>query len=313
MRVENWDMEARKVAGEVLAIEDDLRKLFKSEKAILIRKKVAIGHYQVVFDQLVEKFQRFARKKLPLTQRQAAVLHWGAVLSDKTMTFYKKRARFLGHFMWLHLIKARLTGGGPNPQLLVDDNDLLELALRKNQLFESEKFLTDQLVKLENIKRALHYRYEKDQAIHMNIEASGTLQGRIGDDLADALSNPSYRALERFFKRMSLTVRERSHKETEIEALGKLIIDETDRLVLTCRDLILKPSGRPIANDRLQRLEGTLRTIERMQTQMIELSEDVMSFSPPQAHPIFLKKSRNRATRGGLTTHNQEHPQGRPR
>lgn len=299
MRVEDWEREARHLTNQVLAIENDLGEISAAGTMTLVRKKAALDHSQALFAKLAEHLRSFAKINMSKNPRGAACIHWASVLAERALAFHHKKGRFIVSYMWLNLIRARVKGGGGHPSLLVEDRDLMDLAMRLNQLHETERLLGTRLADLGQEKATLHRRYEEHLAMRTNIEASGTIQQSLGASLDEACQDPSYELLERTFRRIGALVQGPVSEHIALERLAKRVIERTDLLVSLCRDLLLSQGS--LENDmeaRLRRVQEVLGEIDSLEAQITSSSEALLGKVLPPPCPIFLKKKPGQDTNG---------------
>lgn len=297
VHINRWDDELRELAREISAVEARVNAAQRQEQSFFERKKRALQRYQVAIEKLCQRLSHFQRGRFKLPVKQAAVIYWGSVFSEKAFDLYKRRARLIGHEMWLELVHRRLSGKASGS--MIENNDLVDFAVRESHLRKTESYLGDKLIRTRLTIGKLEARQHEVEVTLANRSAAASLQGRLGGTAAEAFANPRYRALVTYVKWLTASVRGTTEDETRLHDLKQRISSKTDAVVGACREMILKNHG---VNQQsgARRLQLGLEEIDALQDEIERLSLRVMDRLPAEASPKLVKKSPSHARNGGL-------------
>lgn len=296
MHINRWDDELRELAREMSAFEGRVNAAQRQEQSFFEQKKRALQRYQVAIEKLCQKLSSFQRGRFKLPDKQAAVVYWGSVFSDKALRLYKRRARLMGHEMWLELVHKRLSG--KTSGTMIENNDLVDFAVRESHLRKTESYLGDKLIRARMSIDQLETRKLEVEATLANRAAAASLQGRLGRSLAEAFANPRYRALVTYVKWLTSSVRGTTEDETRLDDLKRRIGAKTDSVVGACREMILKNQS-VSQKTGARRLQAGLDEIDALQAEIERISLRVMDRLPPDASPKLVKKNPSHARKGG--------------
>lgn len=258
--------------------------------AVCVHQKMsAIIQFEEAVERLRQEVAVAADPQLAPHSKAAAIVHWGATLTDLRMQNYQKHAMTLAKRLWIGLIDRRSRiGGMPD---LVGDTDVLEMGSRELALKALEKNLTSRLVGLARQKKTLKKRYYARETAIANREAAGTMQ--YNNKQSAGQNRLAHQALAAFIHNLSTGTRAAPQGQN-LRKLQDLLVKDTDRIVADCRYMISKdidPDRMTIGESRVKRLEDDLTRILKLQKE-VELTRYQVSQEPlPLLRPILVKKN----------------------
>lgn len=300
--IDSWDQEILALAGDVTELEREFCSEKYRERLVLFQKKAQLFEMQNQLEQWGARFRRLKDSALNLPPKAMAMLHWTEAIHTRVSGLYQKRSRLLGRRMWVQLIKARLTGGTPHANFSLQDKDLLEMASRRASLVKTESYLNDQLVAAEYTKKELTKKYQKLMALAANAEAAASLQSPLGRSFKESVESPGYRALESYFRWLTLPLRNTTFEEKQFQKIDQNFRTISQNLLELCRGLVLgerQTTRLVIGDNAMKKLKNDLNMIHELQQQLEFTSQQVISKTPPPAKPILVKKNISQVKRNG--------------
>ncbi len=300
MQIKIWDEDLQELGHNIASLELHINAAHRQEQKILLQKKSAVIRYQLAIEKISQKMQAIQKRKFNLPTKAQAIIFWSATLVEKSFTLYQRQSRLLGLKMWFELVHARLHGRVADRGSMIENNDLIDMAVREGNLKKTVNFLSDQLIKAKITRDKLTERFNSVQAMQANAQAAGSLQTSFGKNPSESFQNPRYLALVTYVKWLTATMRGTAEDEQRIQKIRSRINQKTDTVVSTCRDIILEEQGVSrfqLGDTALTRLQNNLDEIDHLQAEIERITERMMLKTPEEPSPILMKKKFKQATR----------------
>jgi len=278
-----WDAEVETLKGEIERIEKTVMFGEAGVRRTLTTRRFSMVQAQLNFTSAVERIVQIARRPLYLLPREKSVVFWSAHYATRLHDWYSARSKLLTRMMWVKLIQTRLAGDATDSSLVMETDQLVDLAVRHAELAKTEKHLEEALRIVSGRQRELTTRYNQLGIAIANRAASASLQGRLGVDVSDAFQSPSARALIAFFRGVGQPPVPRAEDEW-LSRVRSEFDQETESLMSICRRLVLsrlgfdKGSRSGAGSERLgRRFAAAMRRLEKSE----RLARDVLAPVPP--------------------------------
>lgn len=300
MQIKLWDEDIQSLTQNLAALELKINAAHRQEQKTLLQKKSAVMRYQLAIEKISQKMQAIQKRKFNLPAKSQAIIYWSATLVEKSFGLYQRQARVLGLKMWFELVHARLHGRVSQRGSMIENNDLIDMAVREGNLKKTVNFLSDQLIKAKITLDKLTERFNSVQAMQANSQAAASLQTVFGRNLSESLQNPRYVALVTYVKWLTASMRGTTDDEQRLQKLRSRINHKTETVVSACRDIILEEQGVSkfqLGDTALTRLQNNLGEIDQLQGEIERITTHMMLKTPGEPSPILMKKKFKQATR----------------
>ena len=277
MKLTSWDARLTSLTDEVENVIAATRQSTKAGRTTLIERKVAVVQAGMRLDRVLRRIHRVMSREHMLLPRDRAFLDLCQKYWDVATRRAQVEREVLDSNLWLRLLRARIVsglshGGNSAAASFLDGDELVTLSVRHANFAKTERRLKSAWRDLDGEQRALVARYHELAVEKANRQASQSMGGRLGEDLAAALDGPNHAALAGYLRGLFL-IAAGGDARAAFTRLEELYADKARSVVSACRNFVL---GDKLAGPKRRKERGMMRMNAALR-QLEDLEKDLQS------------------------------------
>lgn len=259
--LQHWDAELNSIKSELDEVLKSLVKQNTQTPRALIEKQHQIAQeHQELKNQLEKAIALQSRLKI-IGMRARPLLYWSTQAAKKLQDLYTSVNQLLTKALWVKFVSTHSENPEGQSNILLEDDHLINVAIRREQVLKSERIIEKELEELESRAIKLDLKEARVNIAYENRYASGSCQGRITPRFSDAENSYVVRFMTEFFLTAAWMV-----QESGVNPRNRAE-EKRRRTIENCRNKILNLTN-SIAKGHQDYETHINETIQEMQTSL---------------------------------------------